>query len=184
MRPLEILICILLAGSSWVVIRSQIRREHIMRILFLTVLLCLFHLSAEGYRWQMVPAFGLLGYLFIRTKLIKRIKTRLMGGPMLVVWLIISAALPLAIPVPKFDPLSGPFDVGTQTFQWSDSARAEWFTDEDPDDLRKLVVQVWYPAIDNNEESPPYLDRMDQRMDALAKAGGFSGVLVLSLIHI
>lgn len=178
MRPLEILICILLAGSSWVVIRSQIRREHIMRILFLTVLLCLFHLSAEGYRWQMVPAFGLLGYLFIRTKLIKRIKTRLMGGPMLVVWLIISAALPLAIPVPKFDPLSGPFDVGTQTFQWSDSARAEWFTDEDPDDLRKLVVQVWYPAIDNNEESPPYMDHMDQRMDALAKAGGFSGVLV------
>lgn len=181
MRPLEILICILLAGSSWVAIRSQIRREHIMRILFLTVLLCLFHLSAEGYRWQMVPAFGLLGFLFIRTKLKNKITMGMSGKSIVTVWSIVSFILPAVLPVPSFHAPKGPFSVGTRIFQWTDSTRAEWFTDENPDDFRKLVVQVWYPAIDNGEETAPYMDKMNARVEALGGAGGISGALIEQL---
>lgn len=181
MRPLEILICLLLSGSAWIVIRSQIRSEHIMRVLFLAVLLCLFHLSIEGYRWQMIPAFGLLGYLFLRTKLRNRLQMQFLGKTFLIAWVTISILLPIVMPVPVLPTPSGPYNVGTQVFQWTDSTRLEWFTDENPDDLRKLVVQVWYPAVDNNEETAPYMDQMKIRADMLGNAGGVSGLLIEQL---
>ena len=181
MRPLEILICILLSGSVWIVIRSQIRSEHTMRILFLAVLLCLFHLSFEGYRWQMIPAFGLLGYLFLRTKLRNRLQMQFLGKTFLVLWAIGSILLPIAIPVPALPVPSGPYKVGTQIFQWTDSTRQEWFTDEDPNDVRKLVVQVWYPAVENGEKTAPYMDQMKLRAEMLGNAGGVSGFLVEQL---
>jgi predicted dienelactone hydrolase len=47
---------------------------------------------------------------------------------------------------------TGPYAIGTQTYHWVDATRPDIFT-ADPDDRRELVVQVWYPAVD--EPSAP-----------------------------
>jgi predicted dienelactone hydrolase len=46
----------------------------------------------------------------------------------------------IALPKP-----AGKFRIGRQLFYWTDESRAETITD-DPDDKRKLFVQIWYPA--------------------------------------
>jgi predicted dienelactone hydrolase len=40
---------------------------------------------------------------------------------------------------------TGKFSIGRQFFYWTDESRAETIT-EDPNDKRKLFVQIWYPA--------------------------------------
>ena len=49
------------------------------------------------------------------------------------------------IPERPFVKPSGPYAVGTREYFWTDSARGEPYT-KSPDDRRRLVVQVWYPA--------------------------------------
>jgi predicted dienelactone hydrolase len=44
-----------------------------------------------------------------------------------------------------FQPLTGPFAVGTRTYFWIDRGREEMFTTA-RGDKRHLIVQVWYPA--------------------------------------
>ena len=51
----------------------------------------------------------------------------------------------LAIPMESIDEPSGPYDIGTQIFFWTDESRSEQYT-VDPTDLRNLLVQIWYPA--------------------------------------
>lgn len=59
--------------------------------------------------------------------------------------LLISAALPIVIPVFRFPRPGGPYAIGTVTYHWVDATRTEVFT-ADPNDRRELMVQVWYPA--------------------------------------
>ncbi|MHA1718066.1 MAG: alpha/beta hydrolase family protein [Promethearchaeota archaeon] len=40
---------------------------------------------------------------------------------------------------------TGPFSIGTTTYELTDYSRNETFT-EDPDDFRKLLIKTWYPA--------------------------------------
>ena len=42
---------------------------------------------------------------------------------------------------------TGPYAIGTATYQWVDAHRPEVFT-ADPDDRRELMAQIWYPAED------------------------------------
>lgn len=51
----------------------------------------------------------------------------------------------LAIPMESIDKPSGPYDIGTQIFFWTDESRSEQYT-VDPTDFRSLLVQIWYPA--------------------------------------
>ena len=55
---------------------------------------------------------------------------------------IISNLVPFEnLPIP-----SGNYKVGTRVYTWVDTERYEWFTDIS-EDYRKIVVQIWYPAI-------------------------------------
>ena len=56
------------------------------------------------------------------------------------------------LPVP-----TGEFNVGTRIYNWKDETREEWFTEEEGD-IRKIVVQVWYPSLDVADEKMSYLD--------------------------
>ena len=51
----------------------------------------------------------------------------------------------LVIPMESIDKPKGPYGIGTQVFFWTDEKRSEQYT-TDPTDLRKLQVQIWYPA--------------------------------------
>ena len=75
---------------------------------------------------------------------------------------------------------SGPYTVGTGIETWEDNSRPEAFTDN-PTDIRRIVVQYWYPAAVPSaaETTPhPYLDQPEKRMVAFAQAMGLPEFLV------
>jgi len=92
--------------------------------------------------------------------------------------LIVSLLIPIAVPVIKLPKLNGPYEIGSLTHHWIDHDREEWFTDENPDDNRQLMVQFWYPGIKNKKgDRSPYLDKLDLRAKTLGDAGNFPSFL-------
>ena len=74
---------------------------------------------------------------------------------------------------------TGPFDVGTAWFYFTDSSRFETFT-QDPDDFRELAVRVWYPAEINKSVQPcPYIEH-----NAVLPAEGVSDEIRASIEHL
>ena len=57
-----------------------------------------------------------------------------------------SVIMPKLIPFNHLPQPNGEYSVGTQIFNWTDSTRDEWFTEDDVNDKRKLVVQICYPT--------------------------------------
>ncbi len=80
-----------------------------------------------------------------------------------------SVIMPKLIPFKNLPTPSGRFAVGTQILNWTDSTRDEWFTEDDIDDKRKLVVQIWYPTNEVNNEKYPYMDNPDKRLGPLSQ---------------
>jgi dienelactone hydrolase len=66
----------------------------------------------------------------------------------------------------------GDFSIGSETFHWVDSSRLEWFTDENDNDVREIMVQAWYPS-ENSDSigTNSYMDFMNLRSKTLASAG-------------
>jgi predicted dienelactone hydrolase len=128
------------------------------------------HLFVDGYRWQMVPIFVfILGLMvvsliqaWLRPKSDYLIKNRITRGICVVfssLLLILSATLPLLLPVVDLPEPGGPYAVGTTSFRMVDTDRKEVYT-EDPDDYRTLLITVWYPAeIDDGMSANSYWDR-------------------------
>jgi predicted dienelactone hydrolase len=125
------------------------------------------HLVFEGYRWQMVPAYGVTSLLVLLswrrpapTPTPRRWLTGLWGGLSLLLLLVI-AAPPLLFPVPVFPRPAGPYQVGTVSYYRVDEARDERYT-PDPNDKRELMIQIWYPASPAPQaRTGPWMNRMD-----------------------
>ena len=134
------------------------------------------HLLLEGYRWQMVPLYALVVVLaaldairLLRPGRASRPQTRparrtrrgwaaLVAG---LVVLLLASAPPVLFPVPRLPDPGGSSRIGTVTFEWTDASRLEAYTPA-PDDLRKLMVQVWYPALPAaGARTAPWVDRLD-----------------------
>ncbi len=62
------------------------------------------------------------------------------------------------IPDRPFVKPGGPYPVGTREYDWVDSSRGEPYT-KDPNDRRRVVVQVWYPAAPTTADTAHYLLR-------------------------
>ncbi|SVC76948.1 uncharacterized protein METZ01_LOCUS329802, partial [marine metagenome] len=77
---------------------------------------------------------------------------------------VISNLVPFEnLPIP-----SGNYKVGTRVYTWVDTDRYEWFTST-PEDYRKIVVQVWYPATSISGSSVPYLDQWKRRIGPISE---------------
>jgi len=131
---------------------------------------------AEGPRWQMIPAYALAagclpGHLRqLRGRPAGGRAVRALGAAVGAVTLVAAVALPVALPVFRFDPPTGPYAVGTVTYHWT-QARPELVT-ADPDDRRELVAQVWYPAVaDPAAPRAPYVESADAVMEAARLLG-------------
>jgi len=121
-------------------------------------LICI-HLVVEGYRWQMLLAFGLAAVLFLLTAPTwkrqasaraeslsgRRRAVGIAGAVLGLLLLVPAAAVPVLLPVFELPMPGGPYAVGTATFSLTDENRLETIT-EDPDDCRELLVKAWYPA--------------------------------------
>lgn len=106
----------------------------------------LIHLGTEGYRWQMIPLYGLTSILTI-SSLIKIRQTSdwpKYASLLSVGLLLLSTAFPMLLPVPKIAQPSGPYAVGTSIYEMTDSSRRELYSGKD--EVRRFMIQIWYPA--------------------------------------
>jgi predicted dienelactone hydrolase len=159
MRPLEALLLIveLLAFvAACVRLRGNARWfRHVPYALLPPVAVA--QVLVEGPRWQMVPAYVLGGVLVLawlgrqvrgerppRRRWLRRLATGV-GITSGLLGLAASVTVPIVVPVFTFPTPTGPYGIGTVTYHWVDESRPEIFT-SDPDDLREVMVQVWYPA--------------------------------------
>jgi predicted dienelactone hydrolase len=178
MRPLEMLI---IALSVVAVLALYLPLPPSLRWLrFLPaaiVVLTLAHLIVEKYRWQMVPSYALTAGLCLLTlpSLIKRTEQpaargalAFLAGAFAFLWLLVAAALPVVLPVPRLPRPPGPYAVGSVLYDWTDTTRAETYS-SDPNDKRELVVQIWYPAQPAADaKTIPFLDNFDAALPAFA----------------
>jgi predicted dienelactone hydrolase len=181
MRPFEIILLILDAVLLlWLLISSRRPRYLLIIISIITVLVLVIHLFAEGFRWQMTPAYVLTATLLLAAWIQRRSppeKKRstwriAILAPIGFVILLLATALPVVLPVPNLPEPSGPYAIGTATYHIVDGNRAEIFGD-DPGGDRELMLQVWYPAEPGSSTtSAPYFDQLDVAASVLAERLG------------
>ena len=94
--------------------------------------------------------------------------------------LIITSTGCISIPFNKPSKPFGTFNIGTQSLELIDLNRLEWFTD-DKNDLRRIMVQVWYPTKENQGEKELYIDNGDIRIKALADQFDYNPALFKKL---
>jgi predicted dienelactone hydrolase len=156
MRTLEIIIpCTLLIYLLWPLITGQKRTRAANALPLFALLFTGLHLVFEKYRWQMIPIYalvvicsitGILGLVRPAEGKFKRLSWKNAGLVASLLVLIVATALPVLLPIPTVPNPSGPYKIGTTTMVLTDSSRHEIYSGN-PDDLRRFMVQVWYPAV-------------------------------------
>ena len=89
----------------------------------------------------------------------------------------------VAIPFNEVPKPTGDKNIGTESIELIDINRLEWFT-EDPQDLRKIMIQIWYPTDDLDGEKELYIDYGELRIEALASQFDYSPFLFKKLIDV
>lgn len=166
MRPLEIIIVLLLL--PYVIWRHP--RPLVVRLFPLAALvLTAIHFAVEGYRWQMIPIYALILLLAIAS--LMKIRSASDWKPSAsipaLILLALSTALPILLPVPAIPAPSGPYQVGTSTYELTDSSRKELYSDRQ--ESRRFQIQVWYPAeARSSDERALWMERADIFAPAIA----------------
>jgi len=155
MRPLEILLAVLLLPLLlWLIQGNRTRFKGLIWLPLIAGIVLPLQLALEGYRWQMLPLYSLtvLAILASAWLLLHHGPESRRWGCLsvfliflsLVFWLL-AVALPVLLPVPSLPEPSGPFPVGTLSQELVDPIRKELYSGN-PDEPRKIMIQVWYPA--------------------------------------
>ena len=193
MRPLELLLLLtLLLCLLWPIFAARLPLPaRWLRLLpFVALAVALLHLLLEYYRWQMVPAYLLTAILSLNafTALMQSDESRKPRVFALSDWLLwlVTAALPILLPVPQLPTPTGPYAVGTIILHLVDETRSDLLGD--PAQPRELMAQVWYPAApDASGDLAPYLNRLDVAAPVLAERLGlpafFLGHIDLTHTH-
>ncbi|WP_088835175.1 alpha/beta hydrolase family protein [Paenibacillus tyrfis] len=158
----------------WAVIANKKGGRGLLIPLGIAFSLEIMQIVLEGGRWEMVPAYLtpllLAVYFFIgkrkeggRSRIAVTVQTVL-----LTVYLLVSVAPSVVLPVFSFDEPTGPYAVGTTVYHWVDDERRETYSDN-PADRRELMVQIWYPAAQGGREKrSPYLLNASQMTEAIS----------------
>ena len=143
------------------------------------VTLFVLHWQLEGLRWQMIPVYGAgLGLLIGDILAVERRvdwTSRIARGIFGVAGVALGAVLPLILPVPELPVPTGPEPIGTVTVALIDREREELYGPS-PGRGRRLVAQVWYPALANEGVEPlPWSEDWDIVASGVATEMGFPG---------
>lgn len=153
MRLLEV--NVLIVNVVWIIHMMFFKRrkgEFLILIVSGTVLVL--QLLLEGYRFHALPLylqFIILSVLTLKAQLkngLEPRKTILRKMGIAAIWtpyLIVAVLLPSFFPVFTYSMPSGPYSIGTKTYDMIDSTRDEILSEEQNDN-RKIAIQVWYPA--------------------------------------
>ncbi len=116
------------------------------------------HITLEGARWQLIPAYfvAVVWLLLTVTKVNVASWVGWAGTIGGVLFCIVALTLGYLFPIIQLKPLTGDYAVGTATYLVVDNARPEIYSD-DPNDVRRLNMQIWYPAELNGEPRAPYV---------------------------
>lgn len=127
--------------------------------------LLLVHGLVEGLRWPLIPGYLLtlvpLIVLVVKTRnrssskvtdgrsgtsseKLRRIRM-IASSVLVLIYAAVALGLPLLFPILSFKKPTGPYGIGTVTYNWTDNSREEVLTPE-TGDKRELVVQIWYPT--------------------------------------
>ncbi len=162
MRPFEIAIQ---CSLGTVLLASSLFPHHRMRWInylpLLALLLVATHFATEGYRWQMLPAYGLAIVLALFA--LWHLRSDQVNKPnKWVRWASIAGLLLLGLsfmcssllPLPALPAPSGVHSVGTTSYQFTDETREEIYshnpsanTSTNASNKREIAVQVWYPTV-------------------------------------
>lgn len=166
MRPFEILIPVLLV--LYLVWRHP--RPLAVRLApVVALVVTLLHFIVEGYRWQMVPLYGLTPLLAISSlmKLFGANDWKPLASYLTVGLVALATALPILFPIPRIPAPSGPFQVGTRSYEFIDEARKELYSGKD--EARRFMIQVWYPAeVKDSDVRAPWMENAEVFAPAIA----------------
>ncbi len=186
MRPLEITLALALA------VRIIFVRRVPRTVEYLPVLLALAQLFIEGYRWQLVPLYGItIGAGLISVRNLDPWKPgpsngkRRAGAIGGVILLLLAAAPMWLLPIPNPPAPDGPFAVGTRTLHLVDASRTDPFAPT-ADTPRELMVQIWYPAaaeIDPGTDPAPWMQDAEVVAPAVAVWSGLPPFFLDHLIY-
>jgi hypothetical protein len=193
LRPLEILLTIAnLQAFGILVIPRLAQMRHVRYAVFLALAMAGIQASVEGFRWQMVPAYVLACALSaaaaLRMVLPPKLETGHTPAELLVIAGsicigslvgIVSFILPILLPVFQLAAPSGPYQIGTVQYSWTDTTRQEIFS-ANPTDRRRVVAQIWYPVKDDRSSArAPYVDDARAMSAGLTQALSSSGLVRL-----
>ncbi|ACL76569.1 alpha/beta hydrolase family protein [Ruminiclostridium cellulolyticum] len=183
MRLFEIVLIIINFFTLGWLLFSKKNSKKVSCILFgISFVTTLIQIFAEGYRIQVLPAYICLPLnvliFFLKGRKPRKTWKFVLGSIFSFLYLLIAVALPALLPVFSLEKPTGPYQVGTVTYDWTDENRLEEAT-KDPSDKRELMVQVWYPAekTDNLKRAPYIKD-----LSAILKGGEKTVPLVSFLL--
>ena len=163
MRFFEIVLLLVLTGLPFMW-KSLARRVPLVLILGVLAALVVLQLVLEGYRWQLLPAYVLVLILTARILLTDAKQAfrfsvlAVLRGLGYGILLGVAWVLPAVLPVFDLPQPSGAYAVGTDTVLVQ-TARDEPIT-ATPEDRRKFMVKIWYPAAPKAATTTPeaYVD--------------------------
>ena len=166
MRPLEILLTVALLPYIIHLLSPSRGESLVFNVLpIIAALLVICHLVTEGYRWQMLPAYGLtaifVGYELARWffDISASYYTTYCAGLAALILEFATIGLSTALPIFTLPTPTGPYAIATDIRHLVDKSRQDRFSDR-PDGARELMIQIWYPAA-GSERGPlaPYVDK-------------------------
>lgn len=169
MRPLETL-SLLLIGSTIYLLVFKKNKDLSLFNLFIAIISIIVYHFFEGIRWQLNFAIFILPLLYIRLKISNQNNT-VVFDRIIYFCFFLAFIIPYLVPVFNLPAPRGKYNIGTESFHWEDLNRKEWFTEEDNNDLRNLMVQVWYPSnIELDKKKENYIDDIILRSETMAAA--------------
>lgn len=170
-----VLIVVNFSLLSWILLIGRETKKWSKLATLIAVVMVTVQLLAEGFRWQMIPAYIspvilILCYLLAgRKKGFRSSGIFIVKTSLLCIYLSVAVALPLLMPVFSFEEPTGPHRVGTKLYHWVDHQRNEPYS-KNPNDRRELMVQIWYPAAEKSKGDPePYIRNINELSKGLEK---------------
>ena len=163
-RALDWLLVIVgfVAASWWALCRH--RQPHALQVLSLgALLLAIATLAVNGMQWQLVP-WQVLAASVATAAALRRWRPghsrrwrRATGRGVLVIGLAFAGLALLTAFVPALPKPSGPHQVASEIFRWTDNQRPETLT-ANPSDHRQVIAQAWYPTDTSTGPAVPYFE--------------------------
>lgn len=161
MRPLEIAVTVVLLPYVLHLLSPSRGESAWFNVFpFMAALLIVCHVAAEGYRWQMVPVYGLTTAFvaYACARWFWAFHAPYVAGVVSLLFVLASIALCTLLPVFKIPAPAGPYRIGTQVRHIVDESRLDPFSDISGG-ARELMIQIWYPVEPSvRGEIAPYRD--------------------------